>query len=376
VAIAVEPTQEVRDATPAPVALDRVTPTLEGGQMNRRLPTLAIVLGVVAMPLAGCGGDSKQALSTEDFIDQVATICDDLQASLDALGEPTDNAALATLARKASNLLSDARTTFADVAPPEELSKDYAEFLDVIDRQIQGAADLKNAARDGDDAAIEKAGATLSQLVDEKDSIADDLGVPECRSSDDSGDTTDTVSEETSPAATTAPVVTLPITLVPATQPGSDTTSDNGTGGSPIEVIDLTTIYQAPAGYRLEADTPNDATLELFASDPDLAATMAFVGVAFLVDENTGESVAALWIGGTYADDVAMPESWKTIDCPTGDPIVSATEVQGVTCQGAPDSGNVSIFTATEGALGISVYALREGADPVQLADDFFTANA
>jgi outer membrane murein-binding lipoprotein Lpp len=367
------------------VALDKVTPTLEGGQMNHRLTTLAIMLSVLAMPLAGCGGDSKQALSTEEFIDQVATICDDLQASLDALGEPTDNAALATLARKAGNLLADARTTFADVAPPEELSKDYAEFLDVIDRQIQGATDLKNAARDGDDAAIEKAGATLSQLVDEKDSIADNLGVPECRSSDDSSDTTDTVSEETSPPAT-APVVTLPITLVPATQPGSDTTidngtgdngtGDNGTGGSPIEVIDLTTIYQAPAGYRLEADTPNDATLELFASDPDLAATMAFVGVAFLVDEATGESVAAVWIGGTSADDVAMPESWKTIDCPTGDPIVSATEVQGVTCQGAPDSGTISIFTATEGAYGISVYALREGTDPVQLADDFFTANA
>jgi hypothetical protein len=103
---------------------------------------------------------------------------------------------------------------------------------------------------------------------------------------------------------------------------------------------------------------------------------MAFVGVAILVDEATGESVAAVWIGGTYADDVAMPESWKTIDCPTGDPVVSATEVQGITCQGAPDSGTISIFTATQGAYGISVYALREGADPVQLADDFLTANA
>lgn len=351
--------------------------------MSSRLPTIAIVLSVLAVPLAGCGGDSTPALSTEDFVDQVATICDDLQASLDALGEPTDNAALATLARKAGNLLSDARTAFADVAPPEALSKDYAEFLDVVDRQIQGATDLKNAARDGDDAAIEQAGTALSQLVDEKDSIADDLGVPECRSSDDTTDTTDatdTVSEETSPPAT-APVVTLPITLVPATQPGSDTTGDNGTGDngtgdSPIEVVDLATIYQAPTGYRLEADTPDDATLELFASDPDLASTMAFVGVAILVDEATGESVAAVWIGGTYADDVAMPEAWKTIDCPTGDPVVSATEVQGITCQGAPDSGTISIFTATQGAYGISVYALREGADPVQLADDFLTANA
>jgi hypothetical protein len=134
VAIAVEPTQEVRDATPARVALDRVTTTLEGGQMSSRLPTLAIVLSVLAVPLAGCGGDSTPALSTEDFVDQVATICDDLQASLDALGEPTDNAGLATLARKAGNLLSDARTAFADVAPPEALSKDYAEFLDVVDR--------------------------------------------------------------------------------------------------------------------------------------------------------------------------------------------------------------------------------------------------
>jgi hypothetical protein len=348
--------------------------------MSSRLPTLAIVLSVLAVPLAGCGGDSTPALSTEDFVDQVATICDDLQASLDALGEPTDNAALATLARKAGNLLSDARTAFADVAPPEALSKDYAEFLDVVDRQIQGATDLKNAARDDDDAAIEQAGTALSQLVDEKDSIADDLGVPECRSSDDTSDTSDTVSEETSPPAT-APVVTLPITLVPATQPGSDTTGDNGTGDngtgdSPIEVVDLATIYQAPTGYRLEADTPDDATLELFASDPDLASTMAFVGVAILVDEATGESVAAVWIGGTYADDVAMPEAWKTIDCPTGDPVVSATEVQGITCQGAPDSGTISIFTAAQGAYGISVYALREGADPVQLADDFLTANA
>ena len=347
--------------------------------MNRRLPALAAVLGLLTVPLAACGGDGKQALSTEAFIDQVATICDDFQADVDALGEPADNAALATLARKAGNLLADTRAAFADITPPEALGKDYADLIEVIDRQIEGATELKNAARDGDDAAIEKALTTLSQLVDEKNSIADDLGVPECRSSDDTTATTATtdngaspVTDQTNPPAT-APVVTLPITLVPVTEPGTDTTLD--TGGSPIQVIDLAAIYQAPAGYRLEADTPDDATLELFASDPDLAATMAFVGVAILVDAATGDTVAAVWIGGTTADDVAMPESWKTIDCATGDPVVSATEVQGVTCPGAPGSGVVSIFTATEGAYGISVYALRDGADPVQLADDFLTAN-
>lgn len=350
--------------------------------MNHRLPALAAVLGLLVVPLAACGGEGKQALSTEAFIDRVATICDDLQADLDALGEPADNAALATLARKAGNLLADARTAFADITPPEPLRKDYADFIEVIDRQIEGATELKNAAREGDDAAIEQVGTTLSQLVDEKNSIADDLGVPECRSNDDTTDTTaptDTgavpATDQTNPPAT-APVVTLPITLVPATQPGTDTTVDGGTVDTSIQVIDLPAIYQAPVGYRLEADQPDDATLELFASDPDLSATMAFVGVAFLVDEATGDRVAAVWIGGTTADDVAMPESWKTIDCATGEPVVSATEVQGITCPGAPDSGVISIFTATEGAYGISVYAFREGADPVQLADDFLTANA
>jgi hypothetical protein len=101
VAIAEEPTQEVRDATLVHVALGKVRSTLEGGPVNRRIHRLTAVLVVLASPLAACGGDSRSALSTEEFIDRMATVCDDLQSGLDALGEPTDNAALATLARKA-----------------------------------------------------------------------------------------------------------------------------------------------------------------------------------------------------------------------------------------------------------------------------------
>jgi hypothetical protein len=337
------------------------------------------VLVVLASPLAACGGDSRSALSTEEFIDRMATVCDDLQSGLDALGEPTDNAALATLARKAGNLLSDARAAFGDITPPEALSKDYADFLEVIDQQIQGATDLKNAARDGDEAAIEKAGTALSQLVDEKDSIADDLGVPECMSDDASTDTVPSDSTLPSTDATTAPVtvpvVTLPITLVPDTQPGVDTTVGTDTGGSPFEILDLTTIYQAPAGYSLVADSPDEATIELFSSDPDLAATMAFVGVAALVDDSTGEQVAGVWFAGTYADDIGMPESWKTIDCPEGEPVTSPGGVVGITCPAVPDSGYYSIFTATDGAYGISVYTMVDGIDPVETTDAFLLAN-
>jgi len=348
--------------------------------MARRLRTTAAVVAVVALVVTACGGNGSAPLSTEQFVDKVAEICDGLQTDLDALGEPADNAELATLARKAGNLLADARVSFGEITPPEALARDYADFLAVIDDQIEQATELKNAARADDETAMNKAADTLSKLADEKDSIATDMGVPECLADDAS---TDTSVDTTVPVGTTVadteppgtiPVVTLPVTLVPPTEPGTDTTPAPTDG--PFEILDLTTIYAAPAGYSLVADSPDDATIELFASDPDLAQSMAFVGVAGLIDDTTGEEVAAIWLAGTIADDIEMPAVWKDIDCPEGNLVESAGGALGLTCDGLPDSGVVSIFTATDGAYGISIYTFIDGVDPVVLADAFLAANS
>ncbi len=347
--------------------------------MNRRLRPIVAAAAVVVFLASACGSDGPSPLSAEEFADKVAEICDGLQADLDALGEPADTAEMATLARKAGNLLADARTSFGEITPPDELARDYADLLAVVDDQIEQATELKNAARAGDEAAMNAAGEALSKLVDEKDAIADDLGVPECRSTDESTDTTvaetvpaDTAIVDTS-APATIPVVTLPVTLVPPTQPGTDTTP--APTDAPFEILDIAAAYSPPAGYRFVSDVPGDAAIELLASDPDLAQAMAFVGVAELEDEATGEQVAALWLGGTTADDVGMPASWKTIDCPEGDLVSSPGGVLGVTCAGSPDSGVVSIFTATDGAFGISLYTFVAGIDPVALVDAFLAAN-
>jgi hypothetical protein len=342
--------------------------------MNRRLRPIVAAAAVVVFLASACGSDGPSPLSAEEFADKVAEICDGLQADLDALGEPADTAEMATLARKAGNLLADARTSFGEITPPDELARDYADLLAVVDDQIEQATELKNAARADDEAAMNAAGEALSKLVDEKDAIADDLGVPECRSTDESTDTTvaETVPADTS-APATIPVVTLPVTLVPPTQPGTDTTP--APTDAPFEILDIAAAYSPPAGYRFVSDVPGDAAIELLASDPDLAQAMAFVGVAELEDEATGEQVAALWLGGTTADDVGMPASWKTIDCPEGDLVSSPGGVLGVTCAGSPDSGVVSIFTATDGAFGISLYTFVAGIDPVALVDAFLAAN-
>lgn len=154
---------------------------------------------------------------------------------------------------------------------------------------------------------------------------------------------------------------------------------DDGSGGgggseSAFEILDVAS-FNPPEGGYFESGTPDDATLAVFAADPELLASMLSVGVATLVDAETNTPVADIWVGITYEGAPGgMPASWKDIDCGSGGTLrTTPAGLTGVVCP-ASSTTYYDIFTFTEGEYGVSIYTLVEGIDPGDVADLFFLA--
>jgi hypothetical protein len=316
--------------------------------------------GAIVVSAAGCG--DSPSLSQAAFARQLAAICTTAQTDLAALAAPRDRAGTATFAADAAAVLDTASGAFAAIRPPKQAARDFVDFQAIIDDQRAALTELGIAADGADDAAVQRAFATLSMLNDEQNAMAGHLGVAAC------GDTQggDSAADPTIPSAS-PPIATAP--------PPVDTKPD--APASAIETIDLAERFEPPAGYTLEAGVPDEATIQVLVDDPLLSDTVTSIGVATLIDSATGVEVADLWIGLTATESTTMPTAWIEIDCGSdGAAVTSPGGIDGVSCTGPPDTSFSSIFSATVDGVGISVYMLAGDVDGAALADAFFLANA
>jgi hypothetical protein len=141
---------------------------------------LAGVLVLLATACGGGGGSSAR-LSKEDFQSQANTICAKYQKQLDALGTPESLDEIPDLVDQALVILNKEVDEISELNPPEELQADFDKMIAASDRTKAAADDLSAAAKEGDQAAVQKALEKGNAASSEADQLAGTLGLDSCK---------------------------------------------------------------------------------------------------------------------------------------------------------------------------------------------------
>ncbi len=147
----------------------------------RRTVLFLTASSLAALALAGCGGGGAgDTLTKAEFVAQANVICKDYDARITALGEPSTIEDLVGLAEKAKPLAEEAVASLRALKAPEDLQARYDEYLATGDVNIDLLVQLGEAAKSGDDTAIEMIGTEGEDNAGKAHGIAAELGLTEC----------------------------------------------------------------------------------------------------------------------------------------------------------------------------------------------------
>jgi len=298
----------------------------------------AAIAAVVSLGLAACGGDDGGGpLSESEFADQLSDICGDAQRDLGRLDLPTDDD-VSAFSADAAEILNGAIEELQALAPPENAANDLEDFIGVLEDQLRAVEDLADAnGSDERDAAFED----LAAATERQGEIAQDLDVPKCGGNDSGSDTTTTEAAAATTVPATVPVTTAaPITLPPTVAPTVPETTAAATvppaTTANFAVVDLTTIFVAPAGFFLSPGTPDQPTIDLIASLPEMNEKLLEIGVATLVESaRTARSPTSGW--ASRAPRTCRPTG-RTSTAPTAASCAPAPTACPASCATAPSS--------------------------------------
>jgi hypothetical protein len=143
----------------------------------------AALVGVLVLLATACGGggSSSARLSKEDFQGQANAICAKYQKQLDALGTPSSLDEIPDLVDQALVILNKEVDEIAALKPPEELQSDFDKMIAASNKTKAAADDLSSAAKEGDQAAVQKALEEGNAASAEADQLAGTLGLDSCK---------------------------------------------------------------------------------------------------------------------------------------------------------------------------------------------------
>ena len=142
---------------------------------------VAILVGVLVLLAAGCGGDGGGArLSKEDFQTQANAICAKYQKQLNQVTPPTGLDGIPDFIDQALAILDKEIAEISALNPPEELQSQFDAMLAASDDTKQAANDLSDAAKSGDKAAVQKALDEGNAASKQADQLAGALGLDSC----------------------------------------------------------------------------------------------------------------------------------------------------------------------------------------------------
>jgi hypothetical protein len=142
--------------------------------------SVAALAGVLVLLVAGCGGGGGGRLSKEDFQSQANAICAKYQKQIDAIGAPSSLDEIPDLISQILPILNKEIDEISALEPPEELQSDLDKMLAATDRTKAAADDLSEAAKAGDQAAVQKALEEGNAASKEADDLAANLGLQDC----------------------------------------------------------------------------------------------------------------------------------------------------------------------------------------------------
>ena len=141
---------------------------------------LLVFAGLGLLLLAGCGGGGDNRLSDDDFRAQANKLCVGYSKAVNALPDPGGYAELADYAAKAHEALVVALDGLKNLHPSDTLKGDYARWLASGDRSLERVDQLEQAAKDKNDAEIQRLSAAANAEDVRADKIATRIGIAEC----------------------------------------------------------------------------------------------------------------------------------------------------------------------------------------------------
>jgi len=144
----------------------------------------APLLVLLALVVSACGGDDK--LSEADYKAEVKKFCTEQEKESDALGEPasTESKALAEFFKKGIAVQEKYRDRFAELSPPDKFEDLQSDVESLNDKELDLLNKVTKELEDGGDArqVIDKYQPQIDELHTKGDDLADQVGVPECKS--------------------------------------------------------------------------------------------------------------------------------------------------------------------------------------------------
>ena len=142
--------------------------------------SIAALVGVLVL-LAGCGGGGDTRLSREEFESQANAICAKYQKQLNALGTPSSVEEIPDLVEQALAILNKEVAEIAALNPPTDMQTEFDAMIEASNNTKAAANDLSQAAKDGDQAAVQKALDEGNAASKKADQIATQLGLDSCK---------------------------------------------------------------------------------------------------------------------------------------------------------------------------------------------------
>jgi hypothetical protein len=144
--------------------------------------SVVALVGVLVLLTAGCGGGVSDArLTREEFESQANAICAKYQKQLDALGTPASIEEIPDLVDQALAILNKEIDEIAALNPPADMQTEFDALIEASNNTKAAADDLSQAAKDGDQAAVQKALDEGNAASDKADQIATELGLDSCK---------------------------------------------------------------------------------------------------------------------------------------------------------------------------------------------------
>ena len=145
-----------------------------------RTTLTALLAALLLAAAAACGGDDSSEAETE-FQAEVNTVCADYRPRLELLAPPTEDVdEWAAIAADLGDLLEASVNELRLLEPPDDLSSDYGEWLDLRAEVLTAVRDLQNAGGLHDEDAVAAALQQAEAAMAEADGRAEELGLAEC----------------------------------------------------------------------------------------------------------------------------------------------------------------------------------------------------
>jgi hypothetical protein len=142
----------------------------------------AALVGVLVLLATACGGGGSDArLSREQFESQANAICDKYQTQLNQLKSPTSLEEIPDFVDHALAILNKEVAEITALNPPADLQTEFDAMIAASNDTKAAADDLSQAARDGDQAAVQKALDEGNAASKKADQIATQLGLDSCK---------------------------------------------------------------------------------------------------------------------------------------------------------------------------------------------------